>query len=161
MKKLLVIILLIALLTIPCFARTYTEEEFREVYNALVESNDLLKEAKVTITDLQAQVDKLTESNKTLISQLNSAKDELNSAYSLLDKAQKELENSAKIINKLNNQKILLGGGVGLSTDFNSIPIYGFKADFGYKIWLGYIGADLMIYNNKSFSFGVFYNIVL
>ena len=46
MKKILVI-LIILLTMIPCFARTYTEEEFREVYNALVESTELLEESKL------------------------------------------------------------------------------------------------------------------
>lgn len=158
MKKILVI-LLIALALIPCFARTYTEEEFREVYDALKETNDLLIESKETIVDLQGQVDALTESNKKLIAELESAKAELQDAYKLLDKAETELRNSAKIIDKLNNQRILLGLGLALNTDFASGINYGARINCGCKIWLGYIVGDFAIFNDKSFTFGVSYNI--
>lgn len=160
MKKLLVIFLIL-LAVVPCFARTYTEEEFREVYNALKETNDLLVEAKSTIVDLQSQVDALTESNNKLISQLESSKSELEETYKLLDKAEKELKNSAKIIDKLNNQKLILGGGVALATDFSSKILYGAKVNAGYKVWLGYINGEFALFNNKTFTFGVSYSIVL
>lgn len=158
MKK-LIVVLLIMLALIPCFARTYTEEEFREVYDALKETNDLLIESKETIVDLQGQVDTLTESNKKLISELESAKAELQDAYKLLDKAETELRNSAKIIDKLNNQRILLGLGLALNTDFASRINYGARINCGCKIWLGYIVGDFVIFNDKSFTFGVSYNI--
>lgn len=160
MKKILVI-LIILLVMIPCFARTYTEEEFREVYDALVESTELLEESKSTISDLQAQIDSLTESNNKLIDQLESAKSELKEANSLLEKAEKELNNSSKIIEKLNNQRILIGGGLMLNTDFQQKIIYGAKINAGYKLWLGYFAGEFQIFNDKSFSFGVSYNVVL
>lgn len=158
MKK-LIIVLLIMLVLVPCFARTYTEEEFREVYDALKETNDLLIESKETIVDLQGQIDALTESNNKLITELESAKSELQDAYKLLDKAETELRNSAKIIDKLNNQKILLGLGLLLNTDFTSKINYGAKINGGCKIWLGYIVGEFAIFNDKSFTFGVSYNI--
>lgn len=160
MKKILVI-LIILLTMIPCFARTYTEEEFREVYNALVESTELLEESKATISDLQSQIDSLTESNNKLIDQLESAKSELKEANSLLEKAEKELKNSSKIIEKLNNQRILIGGGLMLSTDFQQKIIYGAKINAGYKLWLGYFAGEFQLFNDRTFSFGVSYNVVL
>lgn len=160
MKKILVI-LIILLAMIPCFARTYTEEEFREVYNALVESTELLEESKATISDLQSQIDNLTESNNKLIGQLESAKSELKEANSLLEKAEKELKNSSKIIEKLNNQRILIGGGLMLSTDFQQKIIYGAKINAGYKLWLGYFAGEFQLFNDRTFSFGVSYNVVL
>lgn len=158
MKK-LIVVLLIMLALIPCFARTYTEEEFREVYDALKETNDLLIESKETIVDLQGQVDALTESNNKLIAELESAKAELQDAYNLLDKAETELRNSAKIIDKLNNQRILLGLGLALNTDFASRINYGIRINGGCKIWLGYIVGEFAVFNDKSFTFGVSYNI--
>ena len=160
MKKVL-ILLLILFITIPCFARTYTEEEFREVYNALKETNDLLLEAKTTIVDLQSQITELSESNSKLIDQLNSSKEELKKTYSLLDTAEKELKNSAKIIDRLNNQKLILGGGLMLNTDFTSKILYGAKLNAGYKLWLGFVSGEFAIFNDKSFNFGVSYSIVL
>lgn len=160
MKKILVI-LIILLTMIPCFARTYTEEEFREVYNALAESTELLEESKATISDLQSQIDNLTESNNKLIDQLESAKSELKEANSLLEKAEKELKNSSKIIEKLNNQRILIGGGLMLSTDFQQKIIYGAKINAGYKLWLGYFAGEFQLFNDRTFSFGVSYNVVL
>lgn len=160
MKKVL-ILLLILFITIPCFARTYTEEEFREVYNALKETNDLLLEAKATIVDLQGQITELSESNSKLIDQLNSSKEELKKTYSLLDTAEKELKNSAKIIDKLNNQKLILGGGLILNTNFTSKILYGAKLNAGYKLWLGFVSGEFAIFNDKSFNFGVSYSIVL
>ena len=159
MKKILVI-LIILLAMIPCFARTYTEEEFREVYNALVESTELLEESKATISDLQSQIDNLTESNNKLIDQLESAKSELKEVNSLLEKAEKELNNSSKIIEKLNNQRILIGGGLMLSTDFQQKIIYGAKINAGYKLWLGYFAGEFQLFNDRTFSFGVSYNVV-
>ena len=160
MKKVL-ILLLILFITIPCFARTYTEEEFREVYNALKETNDLLLEAKTTIVDLQSQITELSESNSKLIDQLNSSKEELKKTYSLLDTAEKELKNSAKIIDRLNNQKLILGGGLMLNTNFTSKILYGAKLNAGYKLWLGFVSGEFAIFNDKSFNFGVSYSIVL
>lgn len=160
MKKILVIFIIL-LAMIPCFARTYTEEEFREVYNALAESTELLEESKATISDLQSQIDNLTESNNKLIDQLESAKSELKEANSLLEKAEKELNNSSKIIDKLNNQRILIGGGLMLSTDFQQKIIYGAKINAGYKLWLGYFTGEFQLFNDRTFSFGVSYNVVL
>ena len=160
MKKIL-IILLVLFMVIPCFARTFTEEEFYEVYDALQQSTELLKEADNTINSLKEQIDALTESNQKLISQLESAKSELNNAYDLLDKAEKELNNSSKIIETLNNQRLLIGGGVVLNTDFANRIIYGAKINAGYKLWLGYIAGEVQYFNDRSFTFGVSYNIVL
>ena len=158
MKK-LIVVLLIMLALVPCFARTYTEEEFREVYDALKETNDLLIESKETIVDLQGQVDALTKSNNKLIAELESAKAELQNAYGLLDKAETELRNSAKIIDKLNNERVLIGLGFAMNTDFTSRINVGAKINGGCKIWLGYIVGEFAIFNDKSFTFGVSYNI--
>lgn len=160
MIKKLLLIFLVLMIVVPCFARTYTEEEFREVYDALKESTELLKKADSTIDSLKEQVSELTKSNEEMIAQLNSAKSELETVYSLLDKAEKELKNSAKVIDTLNNQRILLGGGAVLRTDFVSAPTFGFKVNAGYKLWLGFIAGELSMYNDKSMNFGVSYNIV-
>ena len=137
MKKALIIILVLLVLA-PCFARTFTEEEFYEVYDALLESTEKLKEADLTI---------------------NSLKTELDNTYSLLDKAEKELLNSAKIIETLNHQKFLIGGGAVLKTDFESLN-FGLKINAGYKLWVGYLAASVAYYNDKSMNFGVSYNLV-
>lgn len=158
MKKLL-IVLIVLLIAIPCFARTYTEEEFREVYDALKETNELLKESKTTIVELQEQIDALKESNNKLIEQLESSKAELENVYKLLDTAETELRNSASIIDKLNNQKVFLGVGAVLNTDFVSRIIYSAKINAGYKLWLGFVVGEIAMYNDKSFTFGVSYNI--
>ena len=160
MKKLLIIVLAV-LLMIPCFARTFSEEEFYEVYDALQESTELLKEANETIEALKEQIVELSGSNQELINQLNSAKSGLESAYSLLGKAETELRNSAKIIDTLSNQKFLLGGGLMLNTDFKSRFLFGAKINAGYKIWLGYLTGEIAFFNDKSFTFGVSYNVVL
>jgi len=160
MKKIFVIILIL-LVAATGFARTYSEEEFREVYDALSESTELLKEAENTIISLQEQIKSLTDSNNKLQAQLESAKSELEDVYSLLDNAEKELNNSSKIIDKLNNQRILLGGGVTLNTDFQNRIIYGAKINAGYKLWLGYITGEVNMFNDRSFTFGVSYNVVL
>ena len=144
----------------PVFARTYTEEEFYEVYDALQESTELLKQADETIASLKEQAAALTESNEKMIEQLKSAKSELEDVYKLLEKAEKELKNSNKIIEKLNNQKILIGGGALLRTDFASVPTFGFKINAGYKLWLGFITGEFSLYNDKSMNFGVTYNLV-
>ena len=151
MKKILILLLLLIIIT-PCFAKTYTEEEFDEVYNALVETNSLLEEAETKISSL-------SEANQKLVDQLVSAKAELEKTYDLLDKAEKELRNSSKIINTLNNQKILIGGGIAFKSDFSSFN-FGLKLNAGYKIWLGYIMGDLAYYNDKSISFGISYNLI-
>ena len=151
MKKFLILLLLLVIL-VPCFARTYTEEEFDEVYNALEETSNLLEEAETKISSL-------SEANQKLVKQLESAKAELEKTYDLLDKAEKELRNSSKIINTLNNQKFLVGGGAAFKSDFSSFN-FGLKLNAGYKIWLGYIMGDLAYYNDKSLSLGVSYNLV-
>lgn len=160
MRKILVI-LLVLFMIVPCFARTFTEEEFYEVYDALQQSTELLKEADNTINSLKEQIDALTESNQKLISQLESAKSELNNAYDLLDKAEKELNNSSKIIETLNNQRLLIGGGVVLNTDFLNRIIYGAKINAGYKLWLGFVVGEVQYFNDRSFTFGISYNVVL
>ena len=160
MRKFL-IILLILFLAIPCFARTFTEEEFYEVYDALQQSTELLKEADTTINSLKEQIDTLTDSNQKLITQLDSAKSELNNAYDLLSKAEKELNNSSKIIETLNNQRLLIGGGVVLNTDFQNRIIYGAKINAGYKLWLGFVAGEMQYFNDRSFTFGISYNVVL
>lgn len=137
MKKALIIILVLLVLA-PCFARTFTEEEFYEVYDALLESTEKLKEADLTINSLKAELD---------------------NTYSLLDKAEKELLNSAKIIETLNHQKFLIGGGAVLKTDFESLN-FGLKINAGYKLWVGYLAASVTYYNDKSMNFGVSYNLV-
>lgn len=137
MKKVLIIILVLLVLA-PCFARTFTEEEFYEVYDALLESTEKLKEADLTINSLKAELD---------------------NTYSLLDKAEKELLNSAKIIETLNHQKFLIGGGAVLKTNFESLN-FGLKINAGYKLWIGYLAAGVAYYNDKSMNFGVSYNII-
>ena len=159
MKK-IIIIILILLLVAPVFARTFTEEEFYEVYDALQESTELLKQADETISSLNEQVNSLTESNEKMIEQLKSAKSELEDVYKLLEKAEKELKNSNKIIEKLNNQRILIGGSALLRTDFASVPTFGFKFNAGYKVWLGYVSGEFSVFNDKSMIFGVSYNLV-
>ena len=71
------------------------------------------------------------------------------------------MRNSAKIIDTLNNQKFLLGGGLILNTDFKSRFLFGGKINAGYKIWLGYLAGEIAFFNDKSFTFGVSYNVVL
>ena len=159
MKKALITVLMILLL-IPVFARTFSEEEFYEVYDALQETTQLLKEADATIETLRAQIEKLSGSNQELIEQLNSAKSGLVSAYSLLDKAEQELRNSAKVIDTLSNQKFFIGGGVQMRTDFVSLANFGAKVNAGYKIWLGYLVGEFSYYTDKSLGFGVSYNLV-
>lgn len=158
-KAILIITVMLLAISIVC-ANTYTQEEFDEVYNALLKSNELLKEADATIELLKGKVDELTESNQSLIEQLKSVNLQLESVNELLDKAEKELKNSNKVIEMLNNQKILIGGGAFLKTDFASVPGFGFKINAGYKIWLGYMALEFAYHNDKSFGFGVSYNIV-
>ena len=161
MKKAILIIAILLLAMSVALANTYTQEEFDEVYNALVKSNEMLKEANATIESLKAQVNDLTVSNQSLIDQLKSTKAQFDSVSSLLDKAEKELNKSSKVIDTLNNQRILIGGGALLKTDFASVPNFGFKVNAGYKIWLGYIALEFSYLNDKSMGFGVSYNIVI
>ena len=158
--KRLFIVLLILFILVPCFARTFSEEEFYEVYNALQESTELLKEANATIDALKERIVELSGSNQELIEQLSSAKSSLESVYSLLGKAEEELRNSTKVINTLSNQKFLIGGGALLNTDFKSRFLFGAKVNIGYKIWLGYLAGEIAFFNDKSFTFGVTYNLV-
>lgn len=160
MKKVILIITIMLLAMSIVMADTYTQEEFDEVYNALNKSNEMLKEADATIDSLKAQVDELTISNQSLIDQLKSTKEQLDSVSVLLDKAEKELNNSSKVISTLNGQRILVGGGAFIKTDFASVPNFGFKVNAGYKIWLGYIALEFSYLNDKSMGFGVSYNIV-
>ena len=159
MKRILIIALLL-LMIVPCFARTFTEEEFYEVYDALQETTQLLKDADETIESLREQIASLSGSNQELINQLNSAKSGLQSAYALLDKAEAELRNSAKIIDTLNNQNFLLGGGLIVRTDFKEAFNFGFNINAGYKVWIGYLTGNFSMYNDKSMNFGLSYNIV-
>ena len=153
MKK-TILILILALLVLPlCFARTYTEEEFLEVYNALIESTELLEEANNTINSLK-------DSNEKLIAQLESAKTKFIEINKLLEEAKKELADSSKTIESLLNQKIFLGAGVAVTSDFSSIAI-GAKINFGYKLWLGHIIGDVSVFSNKTFAFGLSYSIIL
>ena len=92
---------------------------------------------------------------------MKSSKSELENVYKLLDKAENDLKESSKIISVLNNQKLLIGGGVGLMTDFSSKILYGAKLNAGYKLWLGFISGELAVFNDKSFTFGITYNMVL
>ena len=151
MKKILILILIL-LAVLPCFAKTYTEEEFNEVYNALEQTSSLLEEAETKLISL-------SESNQKLVNQLSSAKSELEKVYDLLDRAEKELDNSSKIINTLNNQKIFLGGGAIIKSDFNSFN-FGLKINAGYKLWLGFLAGEFAYFNDKSISFGISYNFV-
>ena len=147
------------------FDYKYTREELislikKDVNKTIAITEELLKEANTTIDALKERIVELSGSNQELIEQLSSAKSSLESVYSLLGKAEEELRNSTKVINTLSNQKFLIGGGALLNTDFKSRFLFGAKINIGYKIWLGYLAGEVAFFNDKSFTFGVTYNLI-
>lgn len=161
MKKILVILMLVLLFITPCFAKTYTEEEFNEVYKALEDTTVLLEKANYTIEDLKDQVNNLTASNKRLTNSLELAQAELDNSYAVFEKTEKEINRSTKLIKTLINQKILIGAGVAAKTNFSDSFSLGYKFRLGYKVWLGYLAGDVTIFNDKTYGIGITYNFVL
>lgn len=159
MKKILIILIMI-LLVVPCFARTYTEEEFNEVYNALLNSTKLLDEAEATINTLNSDIEKLNTVNNSLTTRLEFTKTELENALAVLEAAEKELNSSTKVIKSLSNKSFMFGLGALVKTDFKDIS-FGVKLVFGHSLWVGYLSLDTMIYNDKSFGVGLTYSLAL
>lgn len=163
MKKAILIFLILALVLIPIFARTYTEEEFREVYDALSKTNELLKEKQAEVEELYNKITSLTELNTSLAIELENTTKLLNETDTLLQEAKKQLESSNKVINSLNNKNWVIGAHAGIN-NWRSVdvsPVFGGGIDLGYRIWLGYVLADFSLYSDKSYTIGLGYSFVL
>lgn len=155
MKKFL-ILLLVILVVVPCFANTYTEEEFYEVYDALKETTTLLEEANSTISSLQEQIAVLKENSEKLTAKLDFTQGKLDYLSSVLKETKQELSDSNDIITKLLNQKFITTAGIVMSFD----PGFGFKLGLGYKVWLGYLVGEFSWFNERNPVIGISYSIV-
>ena len=161
-KKLILIILAIVLIMAPLAARTYTEEEFREVYDALNETNELLKAKQAEVEELYAQIDKLVKNNEIITNELKVTLDMLEETNLTLQEAKKQLTSSNKVIESLRNQKIMLGGLLGINNwkDIKTAPALGVGVTAGYKVWLGYITGNFLYYTDTSYSLSLGYSFV-
>ncbi len=162
MKRVLIVLLLILVVIAPAFSRDYTEEEFREVYNALASTNELLKEKQAEVESLYERIDELLEVNDELKAQLESTIKELESSDKLLQEVKKQLEKSNKVIETLNNQNWLVGAHVGLNNwqDLSTVPTVGCGINFGYKAFLGYFTGSFSFYTDKSYTLSAGYSFI-
>lgn len=159
MRKIIIVLLLLTVIFSPVFARNYTEEEFREVYNALQETTELLKNKQAELDALNIEVDKLMNTNEQLLEKLTTAISLLNESNTLLQETRSRLDSSNSVINKLNSQSWLLGGHVGCKGLLDNIKT-GWGIDIGHKLWLGYVTGSFSLYNDKSLSVSAGYSFV-
>lgn len=87
MKKVLSILLILVISIGSVFA--FTDDEFYEVYDQLVISNEMLKQQVAEIDSLNNQIDLLIKENNKLVDKLNAANKSLNDCEILLEKAKK------------------------------------------------------------------------
>lgn len=150
MKKVLSILLILVISIGSVFA--FTDDEFYEVYDQLVISNEMLKQQVAEIDSLNNQIDLLIKENNKLVDKLNAANKSLNDCEILLEKAKKELADSNKVINTLSNQNWILN--LGLSYDFNKLK-FGFTV--GKKVFLTTFLFGSIYANNNNLELSIAY----
>lgn len=153
MKK-IIIVFLVAFLSVFCL-NAFTDDEFYEVYDQLVVSNEVIKKQVVEIDKLNEQIDKLIAENTELTEKLILASQELDNCGKLLSKSEKELEDSNKIINNLLNQNWILN--LGLNYDLSSLKI---GVTVGRRVFLTTFLFGSVYANNKNLELSIAYGIL-
>ena len=158
MKKFLISILICAIISNSLFA-TIEKEQFDEVYDQLVVSNNQLKEVSESYNKLKEKYDKLeqdykflsdsydtvydalTFSNETLIK----ANEELSKAKKQIENSNTNLEDSNEIIKTIAKKYTYVEADLILSTS-----TYGYELTIGREIFLNYsIVGGIQLYNNQ------------